>query len=862
MTINTTIRTAGPFAGGTGMRALPFMFKVLKPVDLLVTKLEIATNVETIMVLDTDYTVALNADQEHYPGGNVVLSVELPAGFKVTITSNMENLQLTSIQKSDGFYPRIIEDTFDRQTICIQQLNEILKRCFKLSVSNTGTSATFPSAEGNKLLAWKPDGSGLQNVRQEDVASSIIPTAEASNLLGWTSTGIGIRNYNRDDLHRLLLPTPEARHLLGFGPDLQLRLYDMEELSDDINYATARCSKFVGDGVTTRYTLTANPVSINNVFVSVGGLAQTPQLHWYLEGMEVIFVNPPPFGQNIIIQHMLSLPLSEVDWDHIFEKPFMETPVDVMTETTFSAPVVILPGAKYMLGAGVTATFTGPFYSLGDQCFYGTGFVRGLTDLRPEMFGENTIPGTTNMTAAIKAALQCLLYTRAGVLRVKCKQYAITERLVIPPNVRVIGEGAGMLPNNPNSAQQPNGGIRGPSFIWKGILTPGNTEYMVAITEATNVVWDGVSLVGDWDDTNQTDIRGFLISGGATYNAHNIHISNTSLYKLKYGLKITDSTATDNHNIVVEKFGIHSCNIAAEIECASLGATFRDGVIDTIDMGLSLKKSQVVDISNVSFTDSTGSAGNHISVENLNSSVSISGCIARTESGATQPKFIELHGGTNPNPVVLQNNIAGCPIEIGSTQRNLTMIGNKFSADINVNANECNITSINDRYDPGCRIRDNGAATQISYSGFNPSGNIWVGDGAGTWTPRLFCGTNEVTALDTAIGTYTTKGDICFFRIRVNKTSGATSFASARWEIQGFPFSSDLTQPNLSDGGAVNVWIVNGVDYAKAETTLWRMTGGTSKISIFGPHDSTQWTTGSVGAIISGYYHLTQVTLT
>lgn len=121
MTISSQVRTAGPYTGDGVASVFPFSFKVFQEEDLLVAKTDTGL-IETTLALGTDYAVTLNTDQNVSPGGIVVLPGALPALELLSITSEVEPLQPLALTNLGGFYPRNIEDAFDRLTILLQQL--------------------------------------------------------------------------------------------------------------------------------------------------------------------------------------------------------------------------------------------------------------------------------------------------------------------------------------------------------------------------------------------------------------------------------------------------------------------------------------------------------------------------------------------------------------------------------------------------------------------------------------------------------------------------------------------------------------------------------------------------------------------
>lgn len=169
MTISSTLRKAGPFIGSGAAATFPFSFKVFTTSDLFVVKLTLATSTETDLALNTDYTATLNADQNSNPGGSITLTAgNLPAGFNLIITSQVEPLQETDLTNQGGFYPEVINDALDKAIIQIQQIDDAVNRSIKLSTTNTIGSTEFTTtatARASKVLGF--DAAGELTVAQE-----------------------------------------------------------------------------------------------------------------------------------------------------------------------------------------------------------------------------------------------------------------------------------------------------------------------------------------------------------------------------------------------------------------------------------------------------------------------------------------------------------------------------------------------------------------------------------------------------------------------------------------------------------------------------------------------------------------------
>jgi hypothetical protein len=162
LTISSTTRIAGPFVGNGTASVFPFTFKVFAAADLDVIRLATSTGIETTLVLNSDYTVSLNGNQNTNPGGSVTLSAgALASGFTLTITSDIANLQPTDLTNQGGFYPEVITDSLDRATIQIQQMADDLTRSIKTPISDgLSLNMELPTAavRANSFLAFDSTG--------------------------------------------------------------------------------------------------------------------------------------------------------------------------------------------------------------------------------------------------------------------------------------------------------------------------------------------------------------------------------------------------------------------------------------------------------------------------------------------------------------------------------------------------------------------------------------------------------------------------------------------------------------------------------------------------------------------------------
>jgi len=198
MTISSTVRIAGPYIGSGAATVFPFAFKVFAAAEMQVAKLNTTSNVETILVLNTDYTVQLNGDQNSNPGGTITTPAVLASGYNLTITSDIANLQPTDLTNQGGFYPEVITDALDRATIQIQQLDQN-SRAIKIPLSDGVLDMTTPvvAERANKYLAFDAAGlpvvsagTGSDSALRTDLANATAVSA-GSRLSGFRQTGTG-----------------------------------------------------------------------------------------------------------------------------------------------------------------------------------------------------------------------------------------------------------------------------------------------------------------------------------------------------------------------------------------------------------------------------------------------------------------------------------------------------------------------------------------------------------------------------------------------------------------------------------------------------------------------------------------------
>lgn len=189
MTINTTTtRVSYTGDGVTTAFAVPFAF--FGASELEVISRVIATGVETVLALTTNYTVS---------GGNgstgTVTAVVAPAAtVQWVIRRKTARTQLVDYTPNDPFPAETHERALDRLTALVQEIGEESDRSLKYpKTDSTGISTTLPSsvARANKIAAY--DASGAPAVFELATLGAItLPLSVAQGGTGATNAAAAL----------------------------------------------------------------------------------------------------------------------------------------------------------------------------------------------------------------------------------------------------------------------------------------------------------------------------------------------------------------------------------------------------------------------------------------------------------------------------------------------------------------------------------------------------------------------------------------------------------------------------------------------------------------------------------------------
>lgn len=191
MTISSETRKAGPFTGNGVTTAFPFAFKVFVAADVSVTLTTLSTGVQALLMLNTDYTLALNADQNASPGGTVTYnpsSVPMPSTRTLTIGSVVTETQATHITNGGAFLPNNIEDMVDRAVINVQQVSEKIDRSIKFPIVDSSLIVELPTAALRANKGMKFDSAGNVTITVNDADSAASSAAASASAAAASAT--------------------------------------------------------------------------------------------------------------------------------------------------------------------------------------------------------------------------------------------------------------------------------------------------------------------------------------------------------------------------------------------------------------------------------------------------------------------------------------------------------------------------------------------------------------------------------------------------------------------------------------------------------------------------------------------------
>lgn len=311
MTVPATTRRAGPFNGNDSSTSFPFAFRVFSKDDIQAQHAD-ATGVTTQLVLDSDFSVTLNADQDATPGGTVTYPISgdpLAEGEKLVLLGAVPYEQTTDLPSGGAYRASVVEDALDRTVMQVQQLSEELGRALTLPAVAAGADTTLPAPVPGNVVGWDQAGRGLQNYSALDLAS-------AAAFADW------------------------------------------------------RAETFTADGTRTQFVLAAAPGSVGNLDVAIDGVTQATPADWSLSGTTLTFTTAPPPGAVVFVRYGRAVPQTTAFSTELVSLPAGETTI-TLAATSYTAGstnalivangVILTPGVDYTETSSTTFQLTSAF---------------------------------------------------------------------------------------------------------------------------------------------------------------------------------------------------------------------------------------------------------------------------------------------------------------------------------------------------------------------------------------------------------------------------------------------------------------------------------------------------------------------
>jgi len=169
MTVSTTTNSVQYTGNGvTTVFSVPFVFYDAS--DLIVTYTVIATGVDTVKTITTDYTVSGGSGST-----GSVTALSAPAStIRITIERSVPYTQETDFLEGAAVLAETVEESFDRSVVLSQQLLDGVDRSLKfpttLASSYTGL---LPAPEDGKILTWAGATGQIGNSDIADLSTTI-----------------------------------------------------------------------------------------------------------------------------------------------------------------------------------------------------------------------------------------------------------------------------------------------------------------------------------------------------------------------------------------------------------------------------------------------------------------------------------------------------------------------------------------------------------------------------------------------------------------------------------------------------------------------------------------------------------------
>lgn len=268
----------------------------------------------TLKTLTTHYTVSGGDGST----GTVTFLVAPTNGQAIIILRDPPKTQATSFRNQGRFFAEVHERSFDKLTMLVQRLSDLLGRAAVLpDTVLSSVSPALPTPSARKALVWNSGGTGLENSTYDPdalpaAAAASAAAAAAAAAAAESSAAAAAASYDSfDDRYlgaKAADPTldNDGNALLtgalywNTGSSI-LRVYSGSAWGNVPQTASFTTDTFSGDGADTTFTLSVAPGTVNALQVYISGVRQTPTTDYTVSGTTLTFTTAPTIGTNNIL---------------------------------------------------------------------------------------------------------------------------------------------------------------------------------------------------------------------------------------------------------------------------------------------------------------------------------------------------------------------------------------------------------------------------------------------------------------------------------------------------------------------------------------------------------------------------------
>ncbi len=186
---------------------------IFKASELVVTRVIIATGVETLLVEGTGpskYSVSPTSFSAVGATGSITYPADsvtaLPATEKLVMKRVLVIEQQTKLQNQGAYFPKVLETALDKITMRILQLQELIDRAVKLPIGFTGTIGEADTPVASGFLRRNAADTGYEHITSVSTTAASASDATPQGVALLTAAPGAIGNFSRADHAHLVAP--------------------------------------------------------------------------------------------------------------------------------------------------------------------------------------------------------------------------------------------------------------------------------------------------------------------------------------------------------------------------------------------------------------------------------------------------------------------------------------------------------------------------------------------------------------------------------------------------------------------------------------------------------------------------------